>query len=88
MEGWGWQTVHDPEILPQVIERWKDCIETGNPFEMQFPLRGADGKFRWFLTRVNPLRDADGQIIRWFGTNTDIDEQRQKRSKKSISHRS
>ncbi len=76
MEGWGWQSVHDPEILPKVIERWKISLETGEPFEMQFPLRGADGKFRWFLTRVNPLRDAEGNIIRWFGTNTDIDEQR------------
>lgn len=76
MEGWGWQSVHDAEILPQVIARWKISIETGEPFEMQFPLRRADGKFRWFLTRVNPLHDADGKIIRWFGTNTDIDEQR------------
>ena len=76
MEGWGWQTVHDPEILPKVIKRWKHSIENGEQFEMQFPLRGADGKFRWFLTRVNPLRDAEGKVVRWFGTNTDIDEQR------------
>ncbi len=76
MEGWGWQSVHDPEILPQVITRWQTSIETGEPFEMEFPLKGADGKFRWFLTRVNPLRDESGQIVRWFGTNTDVDEQR------------
>jgi PAS domain S-box-containing protein len=76
MEGWGWQSLHDPEMLPSVIERWKTSIETGEPFEMEFPLRGGDGKFRWFLTRVNPLRDSDGRVIRWFGTNTDVDEQR------------
>ena len=76
MEGWGWQAVHDPGLLPQVIERWQASIETGERFEMEFPLKGADGKFRWFLTRVNPLRDGEGRIIRWFGTNTDIDEQR------------
>lgn len=76
MEGWGWQSVHDPEILPSVLERWKASIETGESFEMEFPLRGRDGEFRWFLTRVNPARDADGRIVRWFGTNTDIDVQR------------
>ncbi|MDQ6788451.1 MAG: PAS domain-containing protein [Acidobacteriota bacterium] len=76
MEGWGWQSVHDPEILPQVMERWTQSIATGKKFEMEFPLRGADGKFRWFLTRVNPLRDSQNRIVRWFGTNTDIDDQR------------
>ena len=76
MAGWGWQSVHDPEMLPPVIEKWKASIASGEPFEMEFPLKGADGKFRWFLTRVNPLRDAAGKIFRWFGTNTDIDEQR------------
>jgi hypothetical protein len=76
MEGWGWQSVHDPELLPRVLERWQASIDTGEPFEMEFPLKGADGAFRWFLTRVNPLRDAGGRVIRWFGTNTDVDEQR------------
>jgi PAS domain S-box-containing protein len=72
MEGWGWQSVHDPEMLPEVLSRWKRSIETGEPFEMEFPLRGADGAFRWFLTRVNPLKDSQNKILRWFGTNTDI----------------
>ncbi|HYP01632.1 MAG TPA: ATP-binding protein, partial [Pyrinomonadaceae bacterium] len=76
MEGWGWQSVHDPAVLPKVVERWRTSIETGEPFEMEFPLKGADGVFRWFLTRVNPLRDSHGRIVRWFGTNTDVDEQR------------
>ena len=74
MEGWGWQEVHDPAMLPLVRERWQHSIRTGDPFEMQFPLRGADGTFRWFLTRVNPVRDGNGQVVRWFGTNTDVDE--------------
>ncbi len=76
MEGWGWQSVHDTEILPRVLDRWKKSIELGEPFEMEFPLRRADGVFRWFLTRVNPVRDSGGKIVRWFGTNTDIDESR------------
>jgi PAS domain S-box-containing protein len=76
MEGWGWQSVHDPEVLPLVMERWQEAIATGQRFEMEFPLRGADGRFRVFLTRVEPVRDAQGNVVRWFGTNTDIDEQK------------
>jgi len=48
---------------------------TGEPFEMVFPLKGADEFFRPFLTRVQPLRDEHGRVTRWFGTNTDISEQ-------------
>ncbi|MBV9744197.1 MAG: PAS domain S-box protein [Acidobacteriia bacterium] len=75
MERRGWQSVHDPEVLPQVLERWNHSLRSGEPFEMVFPLRGADGVFRPFLTRVVPLRDRDGKVTRWFGTNTDISEQ-------------
>ncbi len=74
MEGSGWQRVHDPAVLPQVLERWNASITSGEPFEMIFPLRGADGVFRPFLTRILPQRNQDGQVIQWFGTNTDIDE--------------
>ncbi len=73
MEGWGWETVHDPRILPKVMERWQESIRTGEPFDMEFPLRGADGVYRSFLTRVVPLRDSQGQVVRWFGTNTNIE---------------
>lgn len=75
VEGWGWQNVHDPKVLPTVVARWKASIETGEPFEMTFPLRGKDGIFRPFLTRAVPLRDEVGHIIRWFGTNTDVSPQ-------------
>ncbi len=74
MEGWGWQQVHDPEALPHVIEGWKTSLATGEPFEMEFPLRGADGRFRPFLTRGHPLKDAQGRVLQWLGTNTDISE--------------
>ncbi len=74
MEGWGWQSVHDPETLPAVMERWKKCIASGEPFDMIFPLRGADGVFRRFLTRGQPLKSPEGRVVRWFGTNTDVDE--------------
>src|SRR3954447_20312717 len=75
MEGWGWQAVHDPGVLPSVLERWEEAIATGEPFDMVFPLKGADRSFRPFLTRVQPLRGEQGRITRWFGTNTDISEQ-------------
>lgn len=74
MEGWGWESVHDPDVLPNVIERWQGSIESGEPFDMVFPLKGADGVFRPFLTRVMPVRDEAGTIVQWFGTNTDITE--------------
>jgi PAS domain S-box-containing protein len=77
MEGSGWQSVHDPDMLPQVLERWRDSINTGEPFEMEFPLKGADGSFRSFLTRMIPLKDEHGRVLRWFGTNTDVEELRQ-----------
>jgi PAS domain S-box-containing protein len=72
MEGWGWQSVHDPKVLPKVLEQWQTSIATGQPFDMEFPLLGADGVFRSFLTRVLPLKDTAGLVLRWFGTNTDI----------------
>ncbi len=76
MEGWGWQSVHDPEVLPSVLEKWQGAITDGRTFEMTFPLRGEDGNFRRFLTRVTPLKSGDGQVIRWFGTNTDVEAER------------
>ncbi len=69
--------MHDPEILPTVLERWKASIATGMPFDMVFPLRGADGRFRPFLTRVMPFKDSYGNVIQWFGTNTDITSQKE-----------
>ncbi len=76
MEGWGWQKVHAPEMLAAVTSRWERSLQTGEPFEMEFPIRGADGGFRWFLTRVTPLRDRTGQLTRWVGVNVDVDDKR------------
>jgi PAS domain S-box-containing protein len=83
MAGWGWQSVHDPEVLPEVMAKWQAAIAGGRAVEMTFPLRGADGTFRQFLTRVQPLTDPDGKVVRWFGTNTDVDQL--KRMEKSLS---
>ena len=79
MAGWGWKTVHEPTMVDAVVAEWQRSLDTGAPFEMEFPLRGADGVFRWFLTRVAPVRDSKGAVVRWFGTNTNVHEQREAR---------
>lgn len=75
MAGWGWQSVHDPEELPRVMANWTRSIETGQPFEMTFPLLGQDGSFRRFLTRIVPVHNASGEVVRWIGTNTEVESQ-------------
>jgi PAS domain S-box-containing protein len=77
MEGWGWQRVHDPDMLPLVLNRWTASVESGQPFGMTFPLRGADGRFRPFLSQVMPHLDAEGKVLQWFGTHTEITEQKE-----------
>jgi PAS domain S-box-containing protein len=75
MQGWGWQKVHHPEHVDRVVRRIRESFETGTPWEDTFPLRGKDGTYRWFLSRALPIRNEAGEVIRWFGTNTDITEQ-------------
>ena len=75
MEGWGWQSVHHPDHLENVLAKWKIAISAGNPFEMIFPLRAADGTYKPFLTQALPMHNEAGEIYQWFGTNTDISEQ-------------
>jgi PAS domain S-box-containing protein len=74
MKRMGWQSVHDPASLPTVLRRWHEGIALGQPFEMEFPLRAADGTFRNFLTRIEPMNDSDGCVTQWVGTNTDVDQ--------------
>jgi PAS domain S-box-containing protein len=69
-----WRQFHDPAILPQVAQRWKEALASGRMTQMTFPLRGADGAYRSFFTSVAPLRDAGGRIVQWFGTATDVSE--------------
>ena len=76
MDGWGWREVLDPELLPKVLENWKQSLDSGEQFDMEYSLRAADGHYGWFLTRGIPLRDNSGVIVRWFGTNTDLSQKR------------
>ena len=75
--GWGWASLHHPRYLARVEERFRAAVAAGEPWEDSFPLRGADGRYRRFLSRALPLRDAEGRVVRWFGTNTDVEEQYQ-----------
>ncbi|MBC7999849.1 MAG: PAS domain-containing protein [Leptolyngbya sp.] len=72
MQGWGWEKVHDPTVLPVVMERWKESLSAGTAFLMDFPLRRKDGVFNTFATRVTPIFDQGGQLLRWVGINTNI----------------
>jgi PAS domain S-box-containing protein len=77
MLGWGWAKVQHPDHLARVTQKWRSHLERGEAWEDTFPLRSHNGEYRWFLSRAVPIRDRQGKIIRWFGTNTDITELRQ-----------
>jgi len=77
MKEWGWTHVQHPDHIDRVVAGIARSRETGEPWEDTFPLRGRDGEYRWFLSRAVPIRNAAGEIVRWFGTNTDITERKQ-----------
>lgn len=68
------QQVH-PDDRAGLADEWQRSVSTGGPLDVMFRIRRHDGTYRWFKTRATPLRDTDGKVIRWFGSNTDIDEQ-------------
>ncbi|WP_207538126.1 hybrid sensor histidine kinase/response regulator [Sabulicella rubraurantiaca] len=74
VQGAGWAPVFHPEDQPRAWERWSHSLETGEPYEVEYRLRAADGSYRWMLGRALPVRDEKGNILRWFGTCTDIEE--------------
>jgi len=76
VEGWGWKQVHHPEYVEKVVEKLRRHFQNGEIWEDTFPLRGKDGKYRWFLSRAVPLKDEHGKLWRWFGTNTDVTDVR------------
>ncbi|MCX7284025.1 MAG: PAS domain S-box protein [Novosphingobium sp.] len=77
-DGWGWDIVHHPDHVERVTAHFIQSIAAGREWQDTFPLRGQDGNYRWFLSRALPIRDDDGQILYWFGTNTDVTEMLEK----------
>jgi PAS domain S-box-containing protein len=71
--GNGWQRAVHPDDLPQLSQSWQSAIASGQPNETEARLRRFDGVYRWFLFRGNPVFDSDGQLVRWWGINTDIE---------------
>ncbi|WP_176476938.1 histidine kinase [Mesorhizobium sp. WSM4313] len=74
--GWNWVSVIHPEDLPGLIEHWGEIIKSARPDEHEARMRRFDGAYRWFLLRCAPLLDESGAVIRWYGTNTDIEERK------------
>jgi PAS domain S-box-containing protein len=72
--GTGWLQAVCPDDLPRMAAHWQSILKSGHPGEIEARLRGSDGLFRWFLFRTNPLRNDFGEIVKWIGTNTDIED--------------
>jgi PAS domain S-box-containing protein len=77
MQGAGWTTPFHPEDLGEHLDKWRSALATGEPFENEARVRrAADGEYRWFLIRGLPLRDEIGNIVKWYGTMTDIEDRK------------
>jgi PAS domain S-box-containing protein len=74
VQGWSWTKVQHPDHIDRVIKGIRQAWETGEPWEDTYPLRSKTGEYRWFLARAVPIRDDEGKIVHWFGTNTDVTE--------------
>lgn len=75
-DGVGWNVMFHPDDQERAWSLWRRCLSTGDPYEIEYRLRRHDGQYRWTLGRAVPIRDENGAITRWFGTCTDIDDQR------------
>ncbi|AEV99523.1 PAS domain-containing sensor histidine kinase [Niastella koreensis] len=76
MEGWGWQKVHHPDHVEQISKFMRAAWKKNEPFEIIHLLRAKNGSYKWFLSQGNPICDAQGKILQWIGTLTDIDDQK------------
>jgi PAS domain S-box-containing protein len=76
IRGWGWTQFIHPDDVEENVRHWQHSIETGEPFYFEHRFRAANGVYRWHISRAIPMRDAQGNITMWIGSNTDIDEQK------------
>jgi PAS domain S-box-containing protein len=74
IKGWGWAAAIHPQDIANLREGWQAALTQSIPFEAEARMRRADGSYRWFLCKAVPLRDSGGRIVRWYGTNTDVEE--------------
>ncbi len=81
--GWGWQPILHPDDLQRTLNTWNNSLLTGQTYEIEYRFKKADdGTYRWQLGKALPLRDKDGKVLKWFGTCTDIHEQKEAETKK------
>jgi PAS domain S-box-containing protein len=81
LQGEGWQTMLHPKDRERVLKAWQEAAVNGTPYEQEERHRRADGAYRWFLARGVPLRNSEGRIVRWYGTNTDIEDRKRAEEK-------
>jgi PAS domain S-box-containing protein len=74
--GWNWTSFIHPEDLDGILAKWRACLATGEIFEYETRVRAATGEFHWMYHRKVPLRDANGSIVKWYGSSLDIDERK------------
>ncbi|MEO8795577.1 MAG: ATP-binding protein [Daejeonella sp.] len=75
--GWGWEQVVHPDDLSTCLNVWRSCLATGKPYSLELRYRdGENGDYRWYLSKALPYKNEKGEIELWFGTSTDIDDQK------------
>jgi PAS domain S-box-containing protein len=75
-QGWGWAEAILPDDRKRLVEDWQSCLASGTPVDTEARIRRFDGSHRWFLIRANPLKDESGNILKWYGTNIDIEDRK------------
>src|ERR1700721_2384277 len=80
-KGWGWKVVVHPDDLDQLVREWRALLDVPKPGELETRIRRYDGEYRWFLIRIVPQLDAEGKLVRWCGSNTDIEDRKRAESK-------
>src|SRR6266403_1802412 len=80
-KGWGWKVVVHPDDLDRLVREWLSLVEARKPGELETRIRRYDGEYRWFLIRIVPQLDPEGNVVRWFGSNTDIEDRKRAETK-------
>src|SRR5713226_9631248 len=80
-QGWGWKVVVHPDDLDRLVREWLALVDARKPGELETRIRRYDGEYRWFLIRIVPQLDSEGNLVRWFGSNTDIEDRKRAETK-------